>query len=570
MELLHHSTESLLKENDTGALFRGLLEESLKLLGAGRGFAVMLDQRGNWSSVHRVGDVDDRMGLSRSVVAYVLANRTAVLSNAPMEDPRFGGESLVELHRGALLCAPMEMGGEIPGVVYLDRSEGGRPFCRFDLALFQAFVHQGTVALRHAQLVQKAIAQAEIHGEYLRLKSFHERLLARVGEVLGAMGSGLRWIQAYAHEACGERAAALRLQAQRLQFLVESGLQETLPDSPREVPASMGLGLLQESLESPWRDLLGLRHASLDLERVPQGTVWVAGNLAAQAILGLVEPVLMQVPEGSAVRGRWLDQASDWVLRLEMSSGVPIPAPDPWTLNTLREAGVGWRWNDQSLSLSFPKDVDQGPDTSALPFLGLVTGAMDLLGLFQSVAQAGDLTLLPLEPEPPRRPVSRLRYVVIDAKGIQDPLGCVEAYRRSPSFATVPILVVRAPDDMFPSLLAAGTNDCLPDGFRWESLHHRLQVLKGHDELQRKALAAERLDSFRQMAGTLKHEINNPLAVISMQVELLARKYPDEPKLDKVMEMVDRIQGLVQVLQKMRESSVEEYPGGGEGILKLG
>ena len=95
-------------------------------------------------------------------------------------------------------------------------------------------------------------------------------------------------------------------------------------------------------------------------------------------------------------------------------------------------------------------------------------------------------------------------------------------------------------------------------------------MLKGHEELQRKALAVERLDSLRQMAGTLKHEINNPLAVISMQVELLFRKYPDEPKLTKVMEMVERIRVLVQVLQKMRESTLEEYPGGGTGILKFG
>jgi hypothetical protein len=53
-----------------------------------------------------------------------------------------------------------------------------------------------------------------------------------------------------------------------------------------------------------------------------------------------------------------------------------------------------------------------------------------------------------------------------------------------------------------------------------------------------------------------------------MQIEMLLRKYPEEPKLSKVMEMVERIRVLVQVLQKMRESTVEEYPGG-ERILKL-
>ena len=201
--------------------------------------------------------------------------------------------------------------------------------------------------------------------------------------------------------------------------------------------------------------------------------------------------------------------------------------------------------------------------------MGLVTEEFELMWLFESVAAAGDLTLLPLEEEPPHTPVPPLSYLVVDAKGTADCVACAEAYRRNPLFATVPILVVRAPDELYPQLLAAGATDCLPDSFRWETLHHRLQVLKGHEELQRKARAVERLDSLRQMAGTLKHEINNPLAVISMQVELLIRKYPEEAKLVKVMEMVERIRVLVQVLQKMRESTTEEYPGG-DSIIKLG
>jgi hypothetical protein len=53
-----------------------------------------------------------------------------------------------------------------------------------------------------------------------------------------------------------------------------------------------------------------------------------------------------------------------------------------------------------------------------------------------------------------------------------------------------------------------------------------------------------------------------------MQVELLLRKYPEEPKLAKVMEMVERIRVLMQVLQKMRETAPEDYPGG-DSILKL-
>jgi hypothetical protein len=54
-----------------------------------------------------------------------------------------------------------------------------------------------------------------------------------------------------------------------------------------------------------------------------------------------------------------------------------------------------------------------------------------------------------------------------------------------------------------------------------------------------------------------------------MQVEMLQRKYPQEGKLEKIGEMVDRIRALVQVLQKMRETPTEDYADG-SSILKVG
>jgi len=94
------------------------------------------------------------------------------------------------------------------------------------------------------------------------------------------------------------------------------------------------------------------------------------------------------------------------------------------------------------------------------------------------------------------------------------------------------------------------------------------RALHQADQLRVEALATERLESLRQLAGTLKHEINNPLAVISMQVEMLQRKYPEEARLAKIGEMADRIKVLLQGLQQMRETPTEGYADG-SSILKL-
>ena len=568
LELLHQSTEVLLRMGTSSAVIEGLLSEALRLLNADRGVVVMLRTDGSWQSVQSIGDTDEKTGMSHSVMTYVGKHHTAVLSNAPMSDPRFEGASLLALHRGALLCAPMELDGVVQGMLYLDRAEEGRPFTRFDLAIFQAFVRQGALAHRHTLLAQRAIGQAELHGELLRLKSLNERLTNRTGELFGVMASCLRWLQSYAEKAHGETAEALRHEVVRLQSLVEEGIQEALLEVPHEVPYSSSLEALQRVLEPAWRSLLKVRGAHLKLEPVPTGTVWMAGSLASQAVMGLVEPLFLDVSEGTSVPGQWLEDSGNWVLKLSFPPGVHAPSPDPWTLHSLQKTGIVWRWSEQALGITFPRGIDTVPDLPAMPLLGLVTEEYELLGLFQSVAEAGQMAIFPLEEDPPLPPLPQFRFLVIDAKGTKDPVACIQVYRRHPSFYTAPILVVRAPEDLSASLLAAGANDLLPEEFRWETLHHRLQVLKGHDELQRKAMEAERFEAFRKMAGSLKHEINNPLAIISMQVELLQRKYPEETKLGKVEEMVDRIRGLMQVLQKMREAAIEDYPDGSR-IVKL-
>lgn len=568
LELLHHATEAMLQESNATSLVRSLLSEAIQLLGAKRGFVVQINPQGGWQNVHRIGDVQDQVGLSHSVVSYVLKERTAVLSNAPLMDPRFGGASLVELYRGALMCAPMELEGASQGVVYIDRMDEGRPFVRFDLALFQAFVRQGSITLRHMHLAQKALGLAEMEGTLLRVKSLHDRLIARSGEIFGAMQSVIRWLQSYGEKAQDEASEVLRHQVERLLYLVETGIQETLLETPRETSRTAKLEDMQGPLETAWIALAKIRGAELTLAPVPPGQLWMAGNLAAQAVMGIVEPLLMRVGEHAKISSSWHETEENWVLQITFPVGIHGPTPDSWTVRALQESGVEWHWGDHTLSLSFPKGIDSTPSEPIMPLLGLVTVENELMNLFASVAEAGNLSIFPLEKDPPASPMPRFHYLVIDAQGLEDPIRCLHAFRRHPAFVTVPILVVRAPEEHFSSLLAAGATDLLPAGFKWEALHHRLEVLKGHDDLQRKAMAAERLESLRQMAGSLKHEINNPLAVISMQVEMLQRKYPEEPKLGKIGEMVDRIRGLMQVLQKMREAPAEDYPGGAS-IVKL-
>jgi hypothetical protein len=569
IELLHRATEKLLQEADSDAMVKGLLEESLRLLGCDRGFLVMRQREGEWRTAHRVGDVQEGIGLSRSVLDYVSRERTAVLSNQPLADPRFGGMSLVELHRGSLLCAPMEDEGEIHGALYLDRESEGRPFSRFDLAVFQAFVRLGSLALRQALLNRRALGQAEQQGEILRLRTERQREADRHGQLLAALAGPLMRVHSWAEELPAHASEAIRSQLEQLSALLEYGSHEGQAEDTPLGGHPYPVATLQEDLIRRWESLLQLRKVRLCVGEAPAASVWMAGGPLLVALAGLVEPMLMQLTEKATAATRWDVERGYRILRLSLPTGLHGPIPDPWTQRVLQEAGVRWHWSDQALDVFLPESPEAMPEEPALPLLGLVSEDLNLVGLFQTVAEAGNLWLHPLEQEPPPPPLPKFRFLVVDAQGTRDLENCIRVYRHHPSFATTPILVVRCTEEETPQLIEAGATDWLAEGFRWEALHHRLQVLRGHTELQQRALAAERLESFRQMAGTLKHEINNPLAIISMQVEMLQRKYPEEMKLGKIGEMVERIRALVQVLQKMRETPTEDYADG-SSILKLG
>ena len=569
IELLHRSTQALFRRADADSLVKGLLEESLRLLSSDRGFLVMRQAEGGWRTAHRVGDVQEGIGLSRSILDYVVQERTAVLSNRPLADPRFGGMSLVELHRGSLLCAPMLDEGEVQGVLYLDREAENRPFSRFDLAIFQAFVSQGSLALRQAMLNRRVLNQAEQQGEILRLRTVAQREAERHGELLAAMASPLRQVESWASDLSEDAGGAIRTQMDHLAVLMDQGTRVGHPEEAAMIGHSLPLAAFQEGLVHRWMALLRFRKAELQASEAPEGTIWMAGGPLETALDSLVEPMLMQLGPGAEVSLRWDQSREARILRLGLPPGLHAPIPDPWARRTLGDAGIRWHWSDQTLDVILPEGPDAMPEEPARPLLGLVSDDLDLVGLFQTVADAGELSLYPLEDEPPQSSCPRFRFLVVDAKGTGNPEACIRDYRRHPAFATTPILVVRCAEDQTPDLIQAGATDWLAEGFRWEALHHRLQVLRGHTELQQRALASERLESFRQMAGTLKHEINNPLAIISMQVEMLQRKYPEEGKLAKIGEMVERIRALVQVLQKMREAATEDYADG-SSILKLG
>lgn len=563
--------QGLLAQEDPTALTHRLLEEACSFLAADAGLHLRQSPDAPWRATHRVGMPVEDQEPAHALVAHALKDRVSLLSNDPWLDPRGAAAPPGTPGVGPMLVAPVLLDEDpsegAEGAFVLFRRPGSAGFSGPDLSLLRTAADLAALAHRLSLVQRRLLSQAELESQLIHVRRELERQDERQGRLLASLGSALTRAQALTRRVEGAPAAALGQHLARMARLVEEG-QSTDPGLPPPPGQARPLADIQQEIMASLNAFAETLELAITCEPAPDAKVWLGGGPVIEALHSLLDNLLLQLPPGSVIPVSWKREPGHWSLDFPLPTGSSRLSPDGWSRGVLAAAGLDWHWSDTRLSLIFREAPRLELALPERPMLGLVTEDLGLVGLFQGAADAGDLSLFPLEEDPPAPPLPLFEIVVVDARGVQDAVTCLRAYRAHPTFATTPLLVVRARELDGPELLAAGATDWLADALRWESLHHRLQSLRRHRDLQRKGRASERLETVRQMAGTLKHEINNPLAVISLQNELLQRKYPDEPKLAKIAEQVQRIQALMQVLQKMREPGDEDYPGG-TNILKL-
>lgn len=563
--------QGLLADEDPTSLAKRLLEEACSFLAADAGLHLRQPASAPWRVVHRVGLPVEDLEPAHSLVAHALLDEVSLLSNDPWLDPRALRAPLGSPSLGPMLVAPvflaegLDEGAE--GAFVLVRRPGAPAFSAPDLSLLRSAADLAALAYRLNLVHRRLLTHAEMESQILHLRRDLERQDDRQGHLLSALRGSLVREQAMLRTLDGASAEALRRHLAFMLHLVEDGMTTDPGLAPPPGRSWRLVDIQRDILEgwTPLADSLGLR---FEEGPAPDAQVWLGGGPVFEALRSLLDTLLLQLPSETRLSLSWSEEPGRWCLDVALPSGTPRVSPDAWSRGVFATSGLEWRWTDARLTLAFRVAEHAAVITPDRPMLGLVTEDMGLIGLFQGAADSDDLSLFPLEEAPPAPPLPSFETLVVDARGVKDVIACLQAYRAHPTFATTPILVVRAKELEGPELLAAGATDWLAEALRWESLHHRLQTLRRHRELQKKGRASERLETVRQMAGTLKHEINNPLAVISLQTELLQRKFPDEPKLAKIAEQVQRIQGLMQMLQKMREPGDEDYPGG-TNILRL-
>ena len=107
--------------------------------------------------------------LSQTIVNYVRDKRVAVLSEETKQDSRF--RKALSIHKQKItsaMCAPMRIGDELLGLIYVDRLGEAEHFTAADLELLNAMACQAAVAIANVRSVERVGRERQVREKQLR------------------------------------------------------------------------------------------------------------------------------------------------------------------------------------------------------------------------------------------------------------------------------------------------------------------------------------------------------------------------------------------------------------------
>ncbi|MFH1437520.1 MAG: sigma 54-interacting transcriptional regulator [Pseudomonadota bacterium] len=161
----------LAAERDLGALIELILDSSIEVTGAERGFLLMPDEAGS-PAVTVARDFDslrvpkEHIEFSKSIARQVLEGGESVYTISATADERFSSaRSVHELGLQSIICVPIRSAGSVTGAIYLENhSSKALLIPPEEKDLLSAFSDQAAVAMENARLFlenERRIEQVE-------------------------------------------------------------------------------------------------------------------------------------------------------------------------------------------------------------------------------------------------------------------------------------------------------------------------------------------------------------------------------------------------------------------------
>lgn len=179
----------LAAENNLTYLLETILEESLELLQAERGFVLLVEDDGFKIRAARhmdrpsLEDAPDAPGRYSATIARQAAtgSRSILVKDAQADERFSAAKSVVELNIRAALAVPLKIGPEVVGVVYVDNRFSRGVFDEPHQRRLERFADQAALAVRNARQGEEIRArQREIEASKRQIEELNGLLKERL------------------------------------------------------------------------------------------------------------------------------------------------------------------------------------------------------------------------------------------------------------------------------------------------------------------------------------------------------------------------------------------------------
>ncbi len=175
-------SEALMLSSSVTELLNEVLDQVIRLTEATRGFIILLDHGRPLIRVARGIDKTaldiEQQTVSDSIVTRVLESGRPVVLKDALSDAEFGGsQSVINLKLCSVMCVPLQVRGEVLGLIYLGNDNVVNLFGEHALEVLTIYAAQAGLVLRNALLLD------ELQDDNVRLRDILDQL--RFGEIIG-------------------------------------------------------------------------------------------------------------------------------------------------------------------------------------------------------------------------------------------------------------------------------------------------------------------------------------------------------------------------------------------------
>ena len=171
-------------EYDLEKMMKLGMEAAIEMTNAKRGYVALVDAGGSIQFVvaKKIEEEDSSQAfeISKTIVQEVIRTKAPVeIEDAMQNEELKAMQSVVGFRLRSVLCMPLEAGGEVIGVIYLDNKEQGGIFTKESSALLQAFSRQMAMAVQTNIALKNAMTTNDQLMEALRTKYAFENIIGK-------------------------------------------------------------------------------------------------------------------------------------------------------------------------------------------------------------------------------------------------------------------------------------------------------------------------------------------------------------------------------------------------------